>query len=490
MPASAVIAPNARQYGPFVAIDQGDHGPGTLVRGFDPVLRRQVWIEVCEGSAPAISSARRDLARPGRLHWLTGRRSTDDSWDAYEAPDGSAWTDTIAASHWRQTNHELLDLVNELASAAGDGTQPPLALDRLWRRDNGRVVLLDFAPPGSASRGRANLTPEQLLQAAASRVPRGRGEPGLLPLSALRFLEGWSGATLPTLVDARDALTTMAGAPNYVHWWRRGIPGTLAAAPVVLMLVVMAAIVPSLGRFAESETITMMNILGALKSTTLPATNPMSRPEVRSAAEIAIVGRYAHMIRDDAFWQSGVVQSLAPDYRPIAEDILKRHPDVSAAQIAAAEEIMKKAREERDEQNRARGRRPQQSILGLSAVIISTVTALALTLVLVLCVVSSLLVPGGLVSRNLGLAAVTRSGREISRARSLARVLVAGLPGIVWFAYLASSPKVQGWVPNPSRPLTAALVTVGVLAIGLVWTVVRRTRGPHDLLTGTWVVPR
>jgi hypothetical protein len=151
---------------------------------------------------------------------------------------------------------------------------------------------------------------------------------------------------------------------------------------------------------------------------------------------------------------------------------------------------MKKAREERDEQNRARGRRPQQSILGLSGVIISTVTALALTLVLVLCVVSSLLVPGGLVSRNLGLAAVTRSGREISRARSLARVLVAGLPGIVWFVYLAFSPKVQGWVPNPSRPLTAALVTVGVLAIGLVWTVVRRTRGPHDLLTGTWVVPR
>jgi uncharacterized RDD family membrane protein YckC len=67
---------------------------------------------------------------------------------------------------------------------------------------------------------------------------------------------------------------------------------------------------------------------------------------------------------------------------------------------------------------------------------------------------------------------------------------VAGLPGIVWFVYLAFSPKVQGWVPNPSRPLTAALVTVGVLAIGLVWTVVRRTRGPHDLLTGTWVVPR
>jgi len=233
-----------------------------------------------------------------------------------------------------------------------------------------------------------------------------------------------------------------------------------------------------------------MNLLGALKSTTLPANNPMRRPEVRSAAEIAIVGRYAHLIRDEEFWQSGVVRSLAPDYRPIAEDILKRHPDVSATQIAEAEAVMKKARGEREEQDRARGRRPQQSIVALSGVIISTVTALALALVLAVCLVSSLIVPGGLVSRNLGLAAVTRSGQEISRARSLARVLVAGLPGIVWFVYLAFSPKVQGWVPTPSRPLTATLITVSVLAIGLVWTVVRRARGPHDLLTGTWVVPR
>jgi hypothetical protein len=45
-------------------------------------------------------------------------------------------------------------------------------------------------------------------------------------------------------------------------------------------------------------------------------------------------------------------------------------------------------------------------------------------------------------------------------------------------------------VPTPANPITATLVTVGVFAVGLGWTIVRRTRGPHDLLTGTWVVPR
>ena len=483
-----MLAPNAPHYGPFVAIDQGDHRPGAVVRAFDPVLRRPVWIEVKGPAAPAIDSARRDLTRPGRLHWLAGRRSADESWDAYEAPDGGPWTDTVAASTWRQTNYELLDLVNELGGAVADGTQPPLALDRVWRRNNGRIVVLDFAPPGAPGAGRVNLTPQELLQAAASRIPRGTSEPGLVPLSARRFLDRWSAAALPSLAEARDALMAMAGAPNSVQWWRRGIPGVLAAAPVALMLLVTAAIVPALGRFTTSETANMMNLLSVLKSTTLPADNPMRRPEVRSAAELAVAGRYGHLIRDDSFWQAGVVRSLAPDYRQLAEDILKRHPDVSKAQLAGAEELLKKTREE---QEQLRGRpRQERSVAELSGVIVSTLTALALALVLVVCAISSLLVPGGLVSRNLGLAAVTRTGGEISRARSLARVLVAGLPGIVWFVYLALAPKVQGWVPTPPSPITATAVTVGVLAIGLVWTAVGRTRGPHDLLTGTWVVPR
>jgi len=291
-----------------------------------------------------------------------------------------------------------------------------------------------------------------------------------------------------TLADARQALLTMAGAPNCVHWWRRGVPGTLAAAPVALMLLVSVVIVPSLAKFQSSETIAMMNLLGSLQSTTLPADSPFRRSEVRSATEVAVAGRYGNMIRDDSFWESGIVRSFAAEYRSFAEDILKRHPDVSPAQLAEAEKTVDAAREEQD---RLRGSpRKERSLIELSGVIISTLTALALALVIVVCLVSSLVVPGGLVFRNLGLAAVTRTGREISRARSAARVLVAGLPGIAWFAYLAFSPRVQGYVPTPSRPLTAIAITLSVLGIGFVWTAVRRTRGPHDLLTGTWVVPR
>jgi uncharacterized RDD family membrane protein YckC len=483
--AAAIPAGSARRYGPFIGLDAGPRRPGDVVRAFDPVLRRQVWIEIADASTPPIASARRDLSRPARLHWLAGRRSADDSWDAYEAPDGAPWTTGIADGAWSQVKLQLLDLANELAHSAEDGTRPLLSLDRVWMRDNGRIVLLDFPSPDAPARAAADLTPERLMQAAASRVPRHPAAPGALPLSARAFLERWSAARLPTVADARAALLAMAGAPNQVHWWRRALPGALASAPVGLMLFVSVAILPALDRFASSDTNAMMNLLGALKSTTLPADNPLHEPAVRAAAEVAIAGRYGPKIRDEEFWNAGVVRSLAPDYRSLAEDILARHPDVSPERLTAAEAVLKEARS----RGPSAGRR-QQSAVELGGVIMSTVTAAALGLVLVACVVSSLLVPGGVVSRQLGLAAVTRSGKEITRLRSLMRTLVAGSPAILWLTYLAFAPKVQGFVPTPPNPITGTLVTVAVLAVGHAWTTARRTRGPHDLLTGTWVVPR
>jgi serine/threonine protein kinase len=482
---AAIPADSARRYGPFVALDAGHPRPGAVVRAFDPVLRRQVWITIAGVSELPIDDARRDLSRSARLHWLAGRRSPDENWDAYEAPDGTAWATGVAERPWSQVKHQLLDLVNELAYSAEDGTRPTLALDRVWMRENGRIVLLDFAPPDATPHATADLTPEQLLEAAAARVPRSPSQPDALPLSARAFLERWSGQGLSGIADARATLLAMTATPNDVHWWRRALPGTLAAAPVACALLVAVTLVPALARFANAETSEMMNLLGALKSTTLPANSPLREPEVRAAAELAVAGRYAHLIRDQEFWNAGVVRSLAPDYRPLAEDILARHADVSPAQLAAAEAILKDARQRRP----AAGGR-EQSVVELGGVVISTVTAGALALVLGVCVISSLLVPGGVVSRQVGLATVTRSGREITRVRSLLRALVAGIPAIAWLTYLAFATKVQGFVPTPPRPITAALVTVGVLAIGLAWTIVRRTRGPHDLLTGTWVVPR
>ena len=87
-------------------------------------------------------------------------------------------------------------------------------------------------------------------------------------------------------------------------------------------------------------------------------------------------------------------------------------------------------------------------------------------------------------------AVVKSNGSEIGRTLSLTRVLVAWSPAVAWLLYLAASPKVQGFVPIPPNPLLGAGMTVAALGIGVVLTVVRPSKGPHDWLLGTRVVPR
>ena len=118
------------------------------------------------------------------------------------------------------------------------------------------------------------------------------------------------------------------------------------------------------------------------------------------------------------------------------------------------------------------------------------VTAIALLPVLLLSVLSSLVVPGGIFTRMLGHAVVRHDGREIGRALSLTRVLVAWAPAIAWGLYLASMPRVQGFVPTPPDPLLGTIITLIALGIGAMLTIARPSRGPHDWLLGTWVVPR
>src|SRR5262249_27274830 len=149
------------------------------------------------GDSPAITPARRDVNRIGRLHWLTGRRSTEEHWDAFEAPDGAPllapdrFADATGrtVTTWPVLKEWLLDLVNELLAADRDGTLPTLALDRLWVRQDGRIVLADFpvtiAGASFLSERTRGLTPVELLAAVATHVrSRIDGTGPQLPLSA------------------------------------------------------------------------------------------------------------------------------------------------------------------------------------------------------------------------------------------------------------------------------------------------------------------
>jgi hypothetical protein len=456
--------------------------------GFDPVLRRRVWIHVAGPQSPAIDAVRRDVSRTGRLHWLTGRRSANQAWDAFEAPDGYPLA-TQPTSEWTTLKSWLLDLSAELAAAAKDGSMPVLRLDRIWIRDDGRLVLLDFPAPGLDGAARqmsatTDLGPVALLSAVARQgftsSPAARRH---MPLSARSMLEKWSDAATPTLDDVRSDLVRIAALPDRVLRLRRALPFALASLPTLLLVGFTSLVMmPAMGQLFNRDTNEMLALLEMLRNPDPRAESREAKPEVREAIDVYLSGRYGARLNSDDFWNGRIMQGLSPRYRPIAAAVLERRPSVTPAELARATDVLAPELKKRGER--------REEISDLSPIIIMAVTAIALLPVLLLSVVSCLIVPGGIFTRMLGHAVVRNDGREIGRALSLTRVLIAWAPAIAWGLYLAASPRVQGFVPTPPNPLLGAMLTVAAMAIGALLTIARPSRGPHDWLLGTWVVPR
>jgi uncharacterized RDD family membrane protein YckC len=492
-PAEAAHAPadGRRRYGPFTVVgDAGTVGDGRLLVGFDPVLRRQVWIHVVAPGVPAVSGVRRDVSRIGRLHWLTGRRSRDENWDAYEAPDGRPLALTGSAATWPSVKLWLLDLAGELGAAAREGSLPQLRLDRLWLRPDGHMVLLDFPAPRGEVAGNADtdLTAVALLAAVGTSALAGMAHgagPAAMPLSAQRLIEQWRSATPPTLAAAAASLRDVARGEDEVRRWRRALPIVLGSMPAVIVVVAAALMLPYFYRFmTDARNVEILSGLGMLQNPN--ARDPRLRdPEVRTAIERYLVGKYSGPLGDDAFWNTLMMRQLGA-VRPTARAILARHPQVSAEELARATQTIapERARWARDSNVQVRG------LIFVGGIIVSTLTALGIAFVLVVSLVSAALVPGGVMTRALGYAVVRKNGSEIGRGRSLLRAAVVWSPALVWLGYLAMSPRIQGYVPAPPMPWVGVGLTLALLAAGAVWTIVRPTRGPHDRLLGTWVVPR
>lgn len=482
----AAVAP--QRVGPFVLVSEaGETDEGRLLIGFDPILRRSVWIHRVRPSTPGVSAARRDVTRIGRLHWLAGRRSATDhnaNWDVFEAPDGGP---LAASGDWRVVKHRLFDLVNELAAGVRDDSLPPLGLDRIWIRADGRPVLIDFAAPGSTrSTTGADLTPTRLLSAVAVEEASAlRSSPTTpWPISARALVNGWAAAPPASLEEAAGAVQSAAAAVERVTPARRAIPIALATAPVVFGFIATLVAVPAMQRFANPQNAEVLAWLGAL---TDPRTDDrLSDPAIRDAAERYVAERYRSVLADGSFWSMTTGQGNLNSLRQTAEDILARHPSVSTDEMAQLSVTLAPEIEARRQFSASFG----EGLRSVLPVMSMLFVAAALVIAFVASMFSAVAMPGGIATQTVGLGVVRRDGREIGRVRSLVRTLVVWTPAIAWFVYLEMSPKIQGFVPNPPNPMRGALLVLGTMALGAIWTVVRTTRGPHDFVAGTWVVPR
>jgi hypothetical protein len=350
-------------------------------------------------------------------------------------------------------------------------------------RADGRTVLLDFEAPGAvATPSSAGVTPMELLTAVAGRVIRPESSAPTLPLSACVLLRRWSREATRSLEEAQAQLRKAAASRERLSRWRRAVPIAMAAAPLLLFgLSALAALPYADVLILTSEDREVIGLLSVLR-TDVPPDRTVQSPEYRLAIETYLAGQHGALLRNTPRWSSSAQgpEGDQPELRRLASDIAKRYPSVTAEELARSRETIRPILDGvRTSQGSGFARSPRATVLTLMAAIGSSIA-------LFLSIVSSIAVPGGVTTRLIGLAVVTRDGNEIGRVRSLARTLIAWAPILVWLVLVPAQINLG---PGPGSVLAIGLV-FGAMIAGVVWTIAAVNRGLHDRIAGTWVVPR
>ena len=475
----ALRAPERRaRLGPFVVIaDVGATDRGTLMLAFDPILRRDVWIHQVSPGDPPTSARRRDVSRIGRLHWLAGRRGPDEHWDAFEAPSGRPLLAAREPVDWPTLRMWLMDVADELVAAEGDGTLSEVSLAQVWLRDDGHVALLDFHHP-----------------LARQDKPHGTGRARAGPSAGRRrrlcdVADARSRCVPPVRADThrrvatrrRDRCTAGARATRGPRRYARPghpCPTCSSDRPVVSaprgMMTASLVAMPAMRTMRTAEHANMLQWLDAL-ITPAPGSRLLD-PDLHQDAERYVAERFRASLSDEQFWRTFTAQR---DRQAIRHDVARRLLARYPADAQSLPELSARLAPEIERADQA-SRQIADSAEGFVSFVIATSVALVTALLMIGHIVSSLLVPGGVVTRFNGLAVVTADGHPLSRARSLCRVLLAWSPALLWFIALAASRRTPDGIPLPSSPMLLLALTYLLLAAGAIATVVHPRRGPHD----------
>jgi hypothetical protein len=212
--------------------------------------------------------------------------------------------------------------------------------------------------------------------------------------------------------------------------------------------------------------------------------------EQRTAAEQYVAAHFGSQLTSDEFWNTQAPQ-IEPflTMRRTAAEIAVRYPAVSPDELARASAIVAPQIQELAAETANLGANVPAGGEALRGLVANGFASIPVLLSIVCGVISVLAVPGGLVTRALRHAVVTRDGREIGRARSAIRFLVAWSPALAWIACVGvpmfGEPRV-----SPDVAFIAGSLAFLLTAAGVAWTIANPGRGPHDHVAGTWVVPR
>ncbi|HYN09583.1 MAG TPA: protein kinase [Vicinamibacterales bacterium] len=472
----------------------GETGGGRLLIGIDPILRRHVWIHEVPPGTPPVEAARRDMSRPGRLYWLAGHRSATENWDAFEAPRGEPFLTAPPTSDWRQAHRALSSLATELDASAHEDRDTRLTLAHVWRRADGQLVLLDFSWPGlNAPEAHQTRSAVELLAAASTRALDPTPEPSA-PLSGTALLRRLGSGAPPALADVKAELLRLASIPSRPSRVRRALPMVIAAMPLAVLVLIVSVMLPLFARSLQGDASNVFRQRSEFTTWMMWITDSgpeaeFKTPEQRTAAEQYVASNYRWQLTSDEFWNTQAPQ-IEPflGMRRTAAEIAARYPAVSPDELARASAIVAPQIQDLAARSAALSANFPAGGEALRGFVASGFASIPVLASIVCGLISVLAVPGGLVTRALRHAVVRRDGREIGRARSAIRFLVAWSPALAWIACVGvpmfGEPRV-----SPDVAFVLGSLAFLLMAAGVAWTIASPGRGPHDRMAGTWVVP-
>ena len=311
-----------QRIGPYDVVGTlGATNIGVLLVGFDPALRRRVWVHVLPSGAPPTAALVRNISRPGRLRWLSGRRTASESWDAYEALDGVPFVSVVAASRsWTHVKHWLMDLSREIDSSLRDGSLPMLTLDRIWISGDGRARFLDFRAPGtpetpaigSATRlsdvqAFLGVLAQSALYGHASATADLSGSPRhpTLPLSASTLLDTLATRGFASSQDLVAAISSVMSRPDRLTRWRRAASVALCGAgPAFLALIVFGTMMMTYRVMSPDFSNLQASLYSLARLSSMPREGDSAAARQRAALEVYIAGRFGPTVADEKTWQN------------------------------------------------------------------------------------------------------------------------------------------------------------------------------------------
>lgn len=495
--------------GPYeVLAELWRRGGERLWLGLDPVLRRRVWLHCPEGAGAG--TARHDLSRGGRLHWLNGGVVEGRAWDAYDAPEGTSLLSLARGGRpWSTVRFWLLDLTEEMRAGLQHPCTAAVATpERAWITRDGRAVLLDFPAPGAAVAtvsSEGAVTDEAAaqrflaevarvaLEGAATATPGTAAVRARVPLHARAFLESLVGARFDKIEVILGNLHSLVSRPAEVSPGRRAASLLAVPASLVALGLLIGAMVFLDEVRAERDWAAAHPGLPSLRRTAgLYLNEAANNPESRNArlVRIYLAEHYAQFLTNaaaagDHVHRAGVDE---PTWNT-ARDAVSRPVEATAEERADALELVPRWVEKHD--------------VGLRLalfLVLSGGAVLAVVLMMLVELVGAVIFGQHLLLRLFGLALVDAQGRPASRGLLLWRWAVLLLPagGVVYVLGALSlfvglhmvASELASLLPLPDTQwLHLGWLLLPALVV-LVWMMSRRDRFVHDRIVGTWLVVR